>query len=96
MNEAFGLPVAEALMSGTAVIASDKGAMPELLTSAGGFVCADESAYLDAVANIGRIAPQDCRQLALERFHYLGMARAYVKEYQREIEGALRGVPQTL
>jgi glycosyltransferase involved in cell wall biosynthesis len=86
MNEAFGLPVAEALMSGTPVIASNKGAMPELVDPLGGFVCADESDYLDAVANIGRIRPADCRQLALARFHYLDMTRNYVKEYEHEIE----------
>jgi glycosyltransferase involved in cell wall biosynthesis len=87
LNEAFGLVVAEALMSGTAVIASDRGAMPEMLIPAVGFVCADESAYLYAVENIGRIAPSDCRRWALQQFHYLNMARAYVKEYQREIDG---------
>jgi glycosyltransferase involved in cell wall biosynthesis len=86
LNEAFGLVVAEALMSGTAVIASDRGAMAEMLNPAVGFVCADESAYQYAVANVGRIAPADCRRWALQQFHYLSMARSYVKEYQREIE----------
>jgi glycosyltransferase involved in cell wall biosynthesis len=86
MNESFGLVVAEALMSGTPVIASDRGAMREMLPPKVGFVCADESAYLNAVANVGRIAPADCRHWALEQFHYLNMARAYVKEYQHEIE----------
>ena len=86
LNEAFGLVVAEALMSGTPVIASDRGAMAEMLNPAVGFVCADESAYLNAVANIARIASADCRRWALQQFHYLSMARAYVKEYQREIE----------
>lgn len=87
MNEAFGLVVAEALMSGTPVIASDRGSMREMLPPAVGFVCANYYDYLYAVTNVGRIAPRDCRRWALEQFHYLGMARAYVKEYQREIEG---------
>ena len=95
MNEAFGLPVAEALMSGTPVIASNNGAMTELLDPLGGFVCADESDYLNAAANIGRIKPADCRRLALERFHYLDMARNYVKEYQREIERCSDGAGTT-
>jgi glycosyltransferase involved in cell wall biosynthesis len=90
MNEAFGLVVAEALMSGTPVIASNRGAMREMVTPAVGFVCADESAYMNAIANVDRIAPQDCRRWALERFHYLSMARAYVNEYQREIESQPR------
>jgi glycosyltransferase involved in cell wall biosynthesis len=86
VNEAFGLPVAEALMSGTPVIASNRGAMPELLDPSGGFVCADESDYLNAVENLRQIKPADCRQLALSRFHYLDMAQNYVREYEREIE----------
>ena len=85
MNEAFGLPVAEALMSGTPVIASTNGAMTEVLDPLGGFVCNDEADYLNAVENLGQIQPADCRRLALERFHYLDMARNYLKEYEREI-----------
>jgi len=91
MNEAFGLPVAEALMSGTPVIASTNGAMPEVLDPLGGFVCANEAEYLDAVANLEQIKSADCRRLALTRFHYLDMARNYVKEYEREIENWANG-----
>ena len=84
--EAFGLPVAEALMSGTPVITSDRGAMREVLDPRGGFICAGESDYLDAVENLAQIKSADCRQLALSRFHYLDMAQKYVREYEREIE----------
>jgi glycosyltransferase involved in cell wall biosynthesis len=96
MNEAFGLVVAEALMSGTPVIASDRGAMWEMLPPAVGFVCANYFDYLYAIANVGRIAPSDCRRWALQQFHYLSMAQAYVKEYQREIELAHRAATQTI
>jgi len=92
MNEAFGMVVAEALMSGTPVIASDRGAMREMLPPAVGFVCTNYFDYLYAIANVRRIAPADCRRWALDQFHYLSMARAYVKEYQREIEGASRAL----
>jgi hypothetical protein len=61
--------------------------MREMLPPAVGFVCANYFDYLYAIANVGRIAPSNCRHWALEQFHYLKMARAYVKEYQREIEG---------
>jgi glycosyltransferase involved in cell wall biosynthesis len=84
INEAFGLPVAEALMSGTPVIASTNGAMPEIVHPTVGFVCSDKWDYLAAVDNIKNISPADCRSFALERFHYLDMARGYVREYQTE------------
>ena len=95
MNEAFGLPVAEALMSGTPVIASDRGAMTEVLDLRGGFICADESDYLNAITNLGQINPADCREVALSRFHYLDMARNYLKEYESEIESSHKEAPKT-
>ncbi len=84
-NEACPLVVAEALMSGTPVIASDRGACPELIPADVGFVCASEDDYLAAVANIRRIEPSACRAKAMRDFHYLRMARDYVRQYEREI-----------
>jgi glycosyltransferase involved in cell wall biosynthesis len=85
VNEAFGLVLIEALFSGTPVIGSCCGAIPELLPPQAGFVCRDEADYVKAVANLPKILPSDCRQYALDHFHYLDMARAYVKEYDRQI-----------
>jgi glycosyltransferase involved in cell wall biosynthesis len=85
LNEAFGLVIAEAWMSGTPVIASSNGAIPEILDPAGGFVCRTDAEYLQAVTDLDRISPRACREMALNRFHYLMMARAYLNEYQREL-----------
>ena len=87
LNEAFGLVIAEAWMSGTPVIASSNGAISEILDTAGGFVCRTEAEYLQAAADIDRIEPRVCRDMAVNRFHYLTMARAYLNEYQRELGG---------
>jgi glycosyltransferase involved in cell wall biosynthesis len=84
-NETFGLVVAEALMSGTPVIASHHGACPEILTPEVGIICAAIEDYKVAVKNIDRIAPLACRTFALERYHYLRMARDYVVEFEKEI-----------
>jgi glycosyltransferase involved in cell wall biosynthesis len=88
VNEAFGLAIAEALMSGTPVICSSKGACPELVTPEIGFVCRTERDYCEAFDQVGTIVPATCRKAALTRFHYLRMARGYVREYEAEIARA--------
>jgi glycosyltransferase involved in cell wall biosynthesis len=84
-NEAFGLVVAEALMSGTPVICSDRGACPELVRPEIGFLCSTFEEYVSALAQVDRISPLACRIFALENYHYLRMAREYLAEFEREI-----------
>lgn len=86
VDEAFGLGMAEALMSGTPVICSDRGACPEIISPDVGFVCKDEDDYVAAINNIASISPQTCRAKAMREYHYLKMAADYVVEYQKEIE----------
>ena len=83
-NEAFGLVMAEALMSGTPVICSNRGACREIITADVGFVCGTERDYIEAINLIGDIAPAACRAKAMSDYHYLRMARDYVREYEKE------------
>jgi len=83
--EAFGLGMVEALMSGTPVICSDKGACPEIISDEVGFVCRDENDYIAAIQNVGQISPRACREKAMRDYHYLRMAADYVAEYEKEI-----------
>lgn len=85
IDEAFGLGMVEALMSGTPVICSDQGACPEIITRDVGFVCRYEPDYLNAIRRINEISPRACREKAMRDFHYLRMARDYVAEYEKEI-----------
>jgi glycosyltransferase involved in cell wall biosynthesis len=85
VNEAFGLVMAEALMSGTPVICSSNGACPELISTDTGFVCANEDEYEYAIEHVGDISPRRCRDKAMSEYHYLRMAREYVSEYENEI-----------
>jgi glycosyltransferase involved in cell wall biosynthesis len=89
LDEAFGLGMIEALMSGTPVICSDRGACPEIITSEVGFVCSSEDQYITALERIGQIDPRTCRNKALRDYHYHVMAANYVREY--EIECARTG-----
>ena len=85
IDEAFGLGMVEALMSGTPVICSDKGACREIITPDVGFICRYEPDYLNAIRRLGEISPQTCREKAMRDFHYLRMAEDYVAEYEKEI-----------
>jgi len=83
--EAFGLVCVEALLSGTPVICTDQGGLPEIVTSDTGFVCRSREELIAAADAIDTIDPQRCGAHALERFHYLRMAESYVKEYEKAI-----------
>src|SRR5688572_26517198 len=85
VNEAFGLAIAEAMMSGTPVICSSHGACAELMTPEVGFVCHKERDYREAFEQIGTISPTRCREIAMEKFHYLRMAGDYLREYEAEL-----------
>jgi glycosyltransferase involved in cell wall biosynthesis len=85
LDEAFGLGMVEALMSGTPVICSDRGACPEIISPDVGFVCRNESDYVAAVNSIANISPQACRDKAMREYYYLRMAADYAAEYEKEI-----------
>ena len=87
IDEAFGLGMVEALMSGTPVICSDRGACPEIITSDVGFVCNKEDQYAAAIQTIGDIEARACREKAMRDYHYHAMALNYVREYEIEIAG---------
>jgi glycosyltransferase involved in cell wall biosynthesis len=92
VNEAFGLAIAEALMSGTPVISSANGACPELVTPDVGFVCHTDEDYYNAINQIANISPVHCRERAIKEFHYLRMAKDYVSQYQSQLAGEFVGV----
>jgi len=79
-DEPFGLPTIEALFSGTPVLGTKRGALPEILTPAVGAVC----------ATLGTRDPAACRAHAERWFTHLVMAAEYVRMYQALIaNGAL-------
>ena len=87
VDEAFGLGMVEALMSGTPVICSDRGACPEIISADVGFVCRNRAELVAAVNRISEVSPRVCRDKAMRDFHYLRMATDYVLEYEKEIAG---------
>ena len=88
LEEAFGLGMVEALISGTPVICSNRGACPEIITPGVGFVCTTPEEYFQAIERIAEISPRTCREKAMRDYHYLAMAGAYVREYELELARA--------
>lgn len=92
-EEPFGIVVAEALCSGTPVLATPRGSLPELIDHRVGRLIdwTDQEQWVSAVASLEsgalRFDPEECRSVALEKFHYLKMARSYVRFYESRIRG---------
>lgn len=72
-------------MSGTPVIASRNGSLPELIMRDVGFTCDTLAEYAAAAERVHEIRPQACRDRATREFHDQVMARRYVAEYEREL-----------
>jgi glycosyltransferase involved in cell wall biosynthesis len=92
-EEPFGIVVAEALCSGTPVLATPRGSLPELIDHRVGRLIDwnDQEQWVSTVADLEsgaiRFDPAECRSVALEKFHYLKMAESYLRLYERRIRG---------
>ena len=82
-DEPFGLSVVEALASGTPVIASNRGSMPELIEhGVTGFLVNSVDEAVDAIGRIGEIDRAACRAAASARFTVDHMADRYLELYR--------------
>lgn len=89
-DEPFGLSTIEALLSGTPVLGTKRGALPEIVAASVGALgdTLDELLYL--AEGIGDRAPQACRAHAERWFTHRTMAEEYVRMYEGVIRtGAL-------
>ncbi|WP_317932438.1 glycosyltransferase family 4 protein [Halioxenophilus sp. WMMB6] len=94
LYEGFGLPAAEAMACGTAVITSDGGALPEVVGDAGLVVPAGDSRALAEAIDKLISNPELARQLAeqgrariLQHFSWHGAAVAFSHYYQQILQG---------
>lgn len=94
-EEPFGLVAAEALMSGTPVITSDRGSMPEVVTDDVGFRCDTYEEMERAVRAVNEISPRACRERAERLFSDEAMARAYLLKYEEILRDGRLGALKT-
>jgi len=87
--EPFGLVMAEALASGTPVLAFPYGAAPEIVDDGRtGFLCRDEADLVNAIGKVEEIDRADCRAAAEQRFSIQRMAREHDRLYRRVLDNA--------
>jgi glycosyltransferase involved in cell wall biosynthesis len=92
--EPFGLVAIETLASGTPVIATRVGSLPEIVTPETGFLCDTYDEFARAIGRVGEINPENCRKRVEQLFTSECMARNYLRYYQRILEkGSLGAEP---
>jgi glycosyltransferase involved in cell wall biosynthesis len=84
-DEPFGLTTIEGLFSGTPVLGTHRGALPEILTSTVGALCDTLEEMLVAAETIGTRSPEECRAHAERYFTHRVMAEEYVRVYRAVI-----------
>ena len=85
-EEPFGLVTIEALASGTPVITTNKGAMPEVVTPDVGFRCDTFEEFKEAINRIDEVSPRKCRDRVEENFTAEIMTEKYIKVYEKIIQ----------
>lgn len=82
-DEPFGIVFAEALACGTPVIATPRGAVPEIVEDGvHGFHIANAAKGVEAVESIGEINRRRCREQVDRRFTVQAVANRYLEMYQ--------------
>jgi glycosyltransferase involved in cell wall biosynthesis len=80
-DEPFGLTTIEALFSGTPVLATKRGALPEVLTNEVGALCDTLDEMVEASRTIASRKPETCRAHAERHFTHRVMAEGYLRIY---------------
>ena len=85
-DEPFGLVTIEAFFSGTPVLGTRRGALPELITHEAGALCDTMDEMIAAAETIHTRSPEACRAHAERHFTHQVMAEGYVRLYRRVLE----------
>jgi glycosyltransferase involved in cell wall biosynthesis len=80
-DEPFGLTLVEAMMSGTPVLGTRRGALPEVVTDEVGALGETLDELVALRASIERCDPHACRRRAERWFSHTIMAQEYVRMY---------------
>jgi len=85
--EPFGLTMIESMATGTPVIASRNGAVPEVIVDGvTGFICDSFKGMIEAVERVGELDRARCRDHVEQKFSPATMASGYEAVYQSVVE----------
>jgi glycosyltransferase involved in cell wall biosynthesis len=86
-EEPFGLVMIESMACGTPVIATRRGAVPEVVDDGRSGIVVDEFHEMaPALQDADKLDPADCRRWVEEHFSAERMTRDYVAAYERQLE----------
>lgn len=84
-DEPFGLTTIEAMVSGTPVLGTRRGALPEVITPDSGAMADTLDELVQARPQLDRLDPEAVRHNVLSRFTHQLMAERYLEIYRGEI-----------
>jgi glycosyltransferase involved in cell wall biosynthesis len=85
-DEPFGLTLVEGMMSGTPVLGTRRGALPEVVSPETGALGDTLEDLIRLRATIDRLDPAACRTRAERWFSHMRMAQEYVRMYRHYLE----------
>lgn len=86
-DEPFGLPLIEAMTSGTPILGTPRGALPEIVSPDTGALGESLEDLVELRARIAAIDPERCRDRVAEHFSHLTMAEGYERVYAAAMAG---------
>jgi len=86
-EEPFGMAPVEAMLCGTPVLTTPRGALPEIVDADTGRFFDTDADFEAAFAAIADLSPQRCRDSAADRFPIARTAKGYLELYARILDG---------
>ncbi|RWM03848.1 MAG: glycosyltransferase family 4 protein [Mesorhizobium sp.] len=86
-EEPFGNAPVEAMLCGTPVLTTPRGALPETVDADSGRFFQTDEEFAAALEEVGSLTPQQCRESAATRFPIRKTAMGYLDLYARILDG---------
>jgi glycosyltransferase involved in cell wall biosynthesis len=86
-EEPFGMAPVEAMLCGTPVLTTPRGALPEIVDGDTGLLFDTDAEFGTALTAIADLSPQRCRESAADRFPIARTAKGYLDLYTRILDG---------